>query len=64
MLSAFHIRNQLIAQLPPTVYVLRACRNLESDLDLGFTTVRDAAGLDPGFRSAVDQGRVRIRPRT
>jgi imidazolonepropionase-like amidohydrolase len=53
------IRNHLTAQLPPAVYVLRACRNLESDLDLGFTTVRDAAGLDPGFRSAVDQGLVR-----
>jgi imidazolonepropionase-like amidohydrolase len=53
------IRNHLTAQLPPAVYVLKACRNLETDLDLGFTTVRDAAGLDPGFRSAVDQGLAR-----
>ncbi|HYL81146.1 MAG TPA: amidohydrolase family protein, partial [Candidatus Acidoferrum sp.] len=53
------IRNHLTAQLPPAVYVLRACKNLETDLDLGFTTVRDAAGLDPGFRQAVDQGYVR-----
>ncbi len=53
------IRNHLTAQLPPAVYVLRACRNLETDLDLGFTTVRDAAGLDPGFRAAIEQGLVR-----
>lgn len=53
------IRNHLTAQLPPAVYVLRACRTLESDLDLGFTTLRDAAGLDPGFRAAVAQGLVR-----
>ncbi|HSB78364.1 MAG TPA: amidohydrolase family protein [Candidatus Methylomirabilis sp.] len=53
------IRNHLTAQLPAAVYVLRACKNLETDLDLGFTTVRDAAGLDPGFRAAVDQGLVR-----
>jgi imidazolonepropionase-like amidohydrolase len=53
------IRNHLTAQLPPAVYVLRTCRNLETDLDLGFTTLRDAAGLDPGFRAAVDQGLVR-----
>ena len=26
------IRNHLTAQLPPAVYVLRACRNLETDL--------------------------------
>ena len=53
------IRNHLTAQLPPAVYVLKTCRNLETDLDLGFTTLRDAAGLDPGFRAAVDQGLVR-----
>ncbi len=53
------IRNHLTAQLPPAVYVLRTCRNLECDIDLGFTTVRDAAGLDAGFRAAVDQGLVR-----
>ncbi len=53
------IRNPLTARLPPAVYVLRACRNLEADLDLGFTTLRDAAGLDPGFRAAVEQGLVR-----
>jgi imidazolonepropionase-like amidohydrolase len=53
------IRNHLTLQLPPAVYVLKTCRNLESDLDLGFTTLRDAAGLDAGFRTAVEQGLVR-----
>src|SRR5512136_3352915 len=52
------IRNHLTAQLPPAVYVLKTCRNLESDIDLGFTTLRDAAGLDAGFRAAVEQGLV------
>ena len=53
------IRNHLTVQLAPAVYVLKTCRNLESDIDLGFTTLRDAAGLDPSFRAAVDQGLVR-----
>jgi imidazolonepropionase-like amidohydrolase len=53
------LRNTATAALPPAVYVLKACRNLETDLQLGFTTVRDAAGLDPGFREAVRQGLVR-----
>jgi imidazolonepropionase-like amidohydrolase len=46
------------ASLPPAVYVHRASRNLESDLACGFTAVRDAAGLDPGFREAVAQGLI------
>jgi imidazolonepropionase-like amidohydrolase len=53
------IRNHLTAQLPPAVYVLKACRNLEADIEVGFTTLRDAAGLDAGFRAAVDQGLIR-----
>ena len=32
------------------VYVHRATRNLETDLSLGFTPLRDAGGLDWGFR--------------
>jgi len=47
------------ATLPPAVYVHRATRNLETDTDLGFTTLRDAGGLDWGFRAAVDQGLIR-----
>ncbi|MBW2307518.1 MAG: amidohydrolase family protein [Deltaproteobacteria bacterium] len=44
---------------PPAVYVHKASRILEEDLWLGFTTVRDAGGLDWGFREAVEQGLIR-----
>ena len=50
------LKTPMTAKLPPAVYVLKACRNLETDLQLGFTTVRDAAGLDPSFRDAIEQG--------
>ena len=41
--------------LPPAVYVHLASRNLENDLQLGFTSLRDAGGLDRGFRDAVER---------
>ncbi len=47
------------AELSPAVYVHRATRNLETALDLGFTTLRDAGGLDAGFREAIDAGLIR-----
>jgi imidazolonepropionase-like amidohydrolase len=47
------------AALPPAVYVHWATRNLETDVDLGFTTLRDAGGLDWGFRAAIEQGLIR-----
>jgi imidazolonepropionase-like amidohydrolase len=53
------LRTPLTAQLPAAVYVLKTCRNLETDLELGYTTVRDAAGLDPSFRAAIEQGLVK-----
>jgi imidazolonepropionase-like amidohydrolase len=43
------------AELPPAVYVHRVTKTLETDINLGFTTLRDAAGLDAGFRSAIEQ---------
>lgn len=46
-------------KLPPAVYVHRVSRTLETDLQLGFTTLRDAGGLDPGFRAAIDQGFIK-----
>ncbi len=46
------------ARLAPAVYIHLASRNLETDLDLGFTTLRDAGGLDRGFREAVDRGLI------
>jgi imidazolonepropionase-like amidohydrolase len=42
--------------IPPAVFVHRTGRNLETDLNLGFTTERDACTLDVGFRAAIDQG--------
>ena len=47
------------AALPAAVYVHRASRNLVQDLMMGFTTVRDAAGLDAGFKAAAAQGLIR-----
>ena len=47
------------AALPPAVYVLEATRNLERDLQLGFTTLRDAGGLDYSFRVAVNKGLIK-----
>ena len=41
--------------LPPAVYVHRVTRTLEKDLALGFTSLRDAAGLDLGFKAAIDR---------
>jgi len=46
------------ARLGPAVYVHQATRNLEADLDLGFTTVRDAGGLDRSFQDAIDRGLI------
>ena len=47
------------AALSPAVFVHRASNNLATDLALGFTTVRDAGGLDPGFKEAIDQGLIK-----
>jgi imidazolonepropionase-like amidohydrolase len=47
------------AVLSPAVYVLRTVRNLETAVDLGFTTLRDAGGLDMGFKEAIEAGLIR-----
>jgi imidazolonepropionase-like amidohydrolase len=47
------------AELSPAVYVHRASRNLETALDLGFTSLRDAGGLDFGFKEAIDADLIR-----
>ena len=41
-----------------TTYVLDVVENMELALQEGFTTVRDAAGLDPAFAFAVEQGLI------
>jgi imidazolonepropionase-like amidohydrolase len=48
-----------VPEYPPAVFVHKVSRILESDLALGFTTLRDAGGLDEGFRAATEQGLIR-----
>jgi len=57
--NIFDVDMERLAALRPAVYVHRTTKNLETDIDLGFTTVRDAAVLDLGFREAIDQGLIR-----
>jgi imidazolonepropionase-like amidohydrolase len=45
--------------LPPAVLALRIAANIEATLDAGFTTVRDAGGLDWGFKEAARLGLIR-----
>jgi imidazolonepropionase-like amidohydrolase len=47
------------ASLPPAVLAARINREIEATLDAGFTTVRDAGGLDAGFREAILKGLIR-----
>jgi imidazolonepropionase-like amidohydrolase len=49
------------ANLPPeshVAYVLKVIENIRIALDEGFTTVRDAGGLDTAFAAAVDAGAI------
>ncbi len=48
-----------VPKLRPAVYVHEVTRILENDVRLGFTTLRDAAGLDAGFRDAVNLGLIK-----
>ena len=41
-----------------TTYVLGVVENMRTALQEGFTTVRDAGGLDPAFARAVDDGLI------
>ncbi|MDR7553914.1 MAG: amidohydrolase family protein [Armatimonadota bacterium] len=41
---------------PPSLLVAKALRVLEDTLQQGFTAVRDAGGVDPGFRLTLEQG--------
>ncbi|MDP9236041.1 MAG: amidohydrolase family protein [Chloroflexota bacterium] len=40
-------------------YVLKVVENIRIALDEGFTTVRDAGGLDPAFAEAIADGQIR-----
>ena len=57
--NMFDLEMERLVALLPAVYVHRTSKNLEMDIDLGFTTLRDAAVLDLGFRAAIDQGLIR-----
>jgi len=43
-------------RLAPAVYALRVARNIEATLAAGFTSVRDAGGLDWGYKDAAARG--------
>jgi imidazolonepropionase-like amidohydrolase len=43
---------------PQTTRTLRTAKVLEQTLAAGYTTVRDAAGLDAGFKRAIDEGLI------
>src|SRR5947209_15835017 len=47
------------AAIPPAVLALRIKNEIEATLEAGFTTVRDAGGLDWGFKQAVRLGLIR-----
>ena len=51
-----------LAAVPITLMTARGSGRLHAMLNRGFTTVRDAAGADWGFRQAIEQGLV-IGPR-
>jgi len=44
---------------PASTRSVRTARVIEQTLAAGYTTVRDAGGLDAGFRAAVDEGLIR-----
>src|SRR5918994_2997258 len=44
---------------PASTRNIRTARVIERTLTAGYTTVRDAGGLDAGFRAAVDEGLIR-----
>jgi len=46
------------AAAPLSLTMLRIAENLRAALRVGISTVRDAGGLDVGFRMAVEQGLV------
>ncbi len=47
------------AREPAAVYAMRVAREIEATLDAGFTTVRDAGGLDWGYKEAASRGLIR-----
>ena len=58
-LAIVELDDMATASLPPAVLAARISREIEATLDAGFTTVRDAGGLDAGFREAIRLGLIR-----
>ena len=58
-LAALDLDAEVEVALPPAVLALRIAKIIEATLDAGFTTVRDAGGLDWGFKEAVGLGLIR-----
>ncbi|GAC1480588.1 MAG: amidohydrolase family protein [Candidatus Dormibacteria bacterium] len=58
-LAMTDLDSQAEAAMPPAVIALRIAREIEATLMAGFTTVRDAGGLDWGFKEAVRLGLIR-----
>ena len=58
-LAIIELDDLVMASLPPAVLAARITRELEATLDAGFTTVRDAGGLDYGFKEAIRLGLIR-----
>lgn len=48
-----------LAQMPTEYYALYAAQFLQSALDRGFTTLRDAGGTDAGFAMAIEKGFIK-----
>lgn len=48
-----------LAQMPTEYYSIFAAQFLQSTLDRGFTTLRDAGGTDAGFAMAIEKGFIK-----
>ncbi len=53
---AFDLEQRLVAHA--TLVAFRTMHNLRATLDAGVTTVRDAGGIDAGYREAMDEGLI------
>ena len=47
-----------VPPIAPALFVHQVTRILERDIKLGFTTLRDACGLERGFREATEKGYI------
>jgi imidazolonepropionase-like amidohydrolase len=50
---------EALANQPLAVWAMKVKQIIEDTLDAGFTTVRDAGGIDGGFAQAVAEGHIR-----